>query len=301
MHERIRETTVKRLLAWLAVLGLLPLSAAAQNVTYIHTDALGSPVLETNAQAQVVRQVDYRAYGMEVMDAPRPGPGYTGHYRDVGTGLVYMQQRYYDPMVGRFLSVDPVPADPKSGTNFNRYWYANNSPYSFLDPDGRYSCPTEHCGAVGKFVSRIAEARGKNDFGSAMYRRLNRVVNELGSEGSAGPQIVGGTLKSGTLANWNQDTGVITMDFEQIAAATDSVQAGAQALGHEVQHNLWKADNNGKTATTEPDVRASEVDAYSTSRGIDESMGLKWSDEKFDNAVQGSVDNWKSKQGAKSE
>jgi RHS repeat-associated protein len=137
MHERIRETTVKRLLAWLAVLGLLPLSAAAQNVTYIHTDALGSPVLETNAQAQVVRQVDYRAYGMEIMDAPRPGPGYTGHYRDVGTGLVYMQQRYYDPGIGMFLSVDPMASDMNNGWNFNRYNYAANNPYRFTDPDGR--------------------------------------------------------------------------------------------------------------------------------------------------------------------
>ena len=128
---------MKRLLAWLAVLGLLPLSAAAQNVTYIHTDALGSPVLETNAQAQVVRQVDYRAYGMEVMDAPRPGPGYTGHYRDVGTGLVYMQQRYYDPMLGIFLSVDPVTAYSNPIGQFHRYRYANNNPYSFTDPDGR--------------------------------------------------------------------------------------------------------------------------------------------------------------------
>jgi RHS repeat-associated protein len=106
-------------------------------VTYIHTDALGSPVLETNAQAQVVRQVDYRAYGMEVMDAPRPGPGYTGHYRDVGTGLVYMQQRYYDPVVGRFLSADPVATDTKNGWNLNRYNYAANNPYKFTDPDGR--------------------------------------------------------------------------------------------------------------------------------------------------------------------
>src|SRR5690606_34351980 len=117
--------------------GRLGFGAPAQNVTYIHTDALGSPVLETNAQAQVVRQVDYRAYGMEIMDAPRPGPGYTGHYRDVGTGLVYMQQRYYDPVVGRFLSADPVATDTKNGWNLNRYNYAANNPYKFTDPDGR--------------------------------------------------------------------------------------------------------------------------------------------------------------------
>ncbi len=34
----------------------------------------------------------------------------------------------------RFLSPDPKPADEQ---NFNRYWYANNNPYTFVDPDGR--------------------------------------------------------------------------------------------------------------------------------------------------------------------
>ena len=46
-------------------------------------------------------------------------------------------QRYYDQSIGRFLSVDPVTADAKKGGNFNRYWYANDNPYKFVDPDGR--------------------------------------------------------------------------------------------------------------------------------------------------------------------
>ena len=50
-----------------------------------------------------------------------------------------MQQRYYDPRVGRFWSVDPVTVD-SAGGNFNRYWYANNNPYRFKDPDGRFGC-----------------------------------------------------------------------------------------------------------------------------------------------------------------
>lgn len=39
----------------------------------------------------------------------------------------------------RFLSVDPVQAQPNTGANFNRYWYGNNNPYRFTDPDGRLS------------------------------------------------------------------------------------------------------------------------------------------------------------------
>lgn len=37
----------------------------------------------------------------------------------------------------RFVSIDPVQANPNNGQNFNRYWYGNNNPYKFTDPDGR--------------------------------------------------------------------------------------------------------------------------------------------------------------------
>lgn len=45
--------------------------------------------------------------------------------------------RYYDPVAGRFLSEDPVLTDVNSGASFNRYVYANNNPYRYIDPDGR--------------------------------------------------------------------------------------------------------------------------------------------------------------------
>jgi RHS repeat-associated protein len=60
-----------------------------------------------------------------------------GHGNDGGdSGLVYMQQRYYDPIAARFMSVDPITTDGKSAEHFNRYEYANNNPYHYVDPDG---------------------------------------------------------------------------------------------------------------------------------------------------------------------
>jgi RHS repeat-associated protein len=41
--------------------------------------------------------------------------------QDAETDLVYMQQRYYDPIAGRFLSVDPVVTDAETGKLFGRY------------------------------------------------------------------------------------------------------------------------------------------------------------------------------------
>ena len=109
---------------------------AGGNVTYIHTDGLGSPVARTNASKQVISRTRYEPYGYVAAGA-QPTIGFTGHVNDSDTGLTYMQQRYYDPVAGRFLSIDPVTTDANSGDSFNRYVYANNNPYSYIDPDGR--------------------------------------------------------------------------------------------------------------------------------------------------------------------
>lgn len=130
--------------AWLCCLLLvgltLPPISTAQTVTYIHTDALGSVVAETDENGNVIKRYDYEPYGGVVGGQVADGPGYTGHVSDAATGLSYMQQRYYDPMIGRFLSTDPVVSDVNAGANFNRYKYAANNPYTFKDPDGRQEC-----------------------------------------------------------------------------------------------------------------------------------------------------------------
>jgi RHS repeat-associated protein len=136
--------------AWIygvVLLGLLGAgSAAAQTVTYIHTDALGSVVAETDANGNVIKRYDYEPYGAVVGGEVTDGLGYTGHVSDSATGLSYMQQRYMDPQLGVFLSVDPVTAYEQPVGQFNRYRYANNNPYRFTDPDGRTAvCSQRSC------------------------------------------------------------------------------------------------------------------------------------------------------------
>ena len=48
-----------------------------------------------------------------------------------------MGARYYDPAMGRFVSMDPKGFDEESVHRFNRYAYANNNPSKYVDPDGR--------------------------------------------------------------------------------------------------------------------------------------------------------------------
>lgn len=126
-----------RLMAVAALSLLVVFSASAQTVRYIHTDALGSPVLVTDKDRNVIEHSEYEPYGSLLNRPIVDGPGYTGHIMDATTGLTYMQQRYYDPLLGVFLSVDPVTAYDGDLNHFNRYSYAVNNPYGFIDPDGR--------------------------------------------------------------------------------------------------------------------------------------------------------------------
>jgi RHS repeat-associated protein len=63
---------------------------------------------------------------------------FTGRELDAETGLYYVRARYYDPVVGRFISEDPTGL----AGGLNLYAYARNSPLNFTDPTGLFACPT---------------------------------------------------------------------------------------------------------------------------------------------------------------
>jgi len=112
-------------------------TAAGQEVVeYIHTDALGSPVAASNASGVVIERTLYEPYGATIGAGPLDGPGFAGQVSDSSTGLSYMHQRYLDPQLASFLSVDPVTAYEQPVGQFNRYRYADGNPYTFTDPNG---------------------------------------------------------------------------------------------------------------------------------------------------------------------
>lgn len=123
------------------VLALLMSAAArADTVTYYHNDLLGSPQVATTTGGAVVWRERFGPHGeREILDSAssRTEIWYTSRPEDGNSELVYMGARFYDPVVGRFLSVDPNTFDGKNLHSFNRYAYANNNPYAFVDPDGR--------------------------------------------------------------------------------------------------------------------------------------------------------------------
>jgi RHS repeat-associated protein len=60
---------------------------------------------------------------------------FTGQRLD-NTGLYYYGARYYDPVIGRFISPDTIVPDPYIPQSLNRYSYCLNNPLKFVDPSG---------------------------------------------------------------------------------------------------------------------------------------------------------------------
>jgi RHS repeat-associated protein len=80
--------------------------------------------------------------------------GFVGGTND-NTGLTHLGAREYDPLVGRFVSVDPV-IDDMDPQQLHGYAYANNSPVTALDADGRW--PSWLNKAVSKVASAVSTA-----------------------------------------------------------------------------------------------------------------------------------------------
>ncbi len=113
---------------------LLYRETAGQSTNYIY---LGKRLIAREGVLQQDgRPQHHSPYGGSI-ETPRDDLGYAGHQFDTQLSLTYMQARYYDPAIGRFYSNDPVGFSASDLHSFNRYAYANNNPYKYIDPDGR--------------------------------------------------------------------------------------------------------------------------------------------------------------------
>ncbi|MGH8583505.1 MAG: RHS repeat domain-containing protein, partial [Gammaproteobacteria bacterium] len=110
---------------------------AVERVIHYHNDALGSPIFATNQRGELVWRRSYTPYGEELNREAQNEPDYTGKLEEPDLGISDFGARWYDPRIGRFLAIDPVGLSPENPQSLNRYAYANNNPYKYVDPDGR--------------------------------------------------------------------------------------------------------------------------------------------------------------------
>lgn len=78
--------------------------------------------------------------GAEVINIGNINPiRYRGYYWDKEFGLYYLQSRYYDPALGRFISPDSISyLEPESVIGLNLYAYCGDNPVMYVDPSGHF-------------------------------------------------------------------------------------------------------------------------------------------------------------------
>lgn len=120
-------------------------SNGTSSTRYFHTDHLGSIDTITDESGNVVQRLSYDAFGKrrntDWTDATTTissltTRGFTHHEMDDEVGLINMNAREYDPVLGRFITPDTIVQTPFSSQGLNRYSYANNNPLSYWDPTG---------------------------------------------------------------------------------------------------------------------------------------------------------------------
>ena len=132
------------------------------HIYYIGRDRLGSITHITDQSGNLIQEYSYNPWGClrspltqqnySIGNEPSLllGRGYCGHEHLPEFGLINMNGRLYDPVIGRFLSCDNFVQEPSNSQNFNRYSYCLNNPLKYTDPSG------ESLTLIGVFAAAFA-------------------------------------------------------------------------------------------------------------------------------------------------
>ena len=122
---------------------------------YMHTDYLGNIVSITGNDGELQLRQATTPFGERISqglqthtskDANTSQPhfhqdnikGFTGHEQLSSQGLVHMNARLYDPVLGRMLQSDTMIPDTRDPLAYNRYIYVKNNPLKYTDPTGHW-------------------------------------------------------------------------------------------------------------------------------------------------------------------
>ena len=215
--------------------------AGVDEVSFIHADHLGTGRVGTAWGGAQEWEDWHTPFGESLIhpDETDDQSDYTGHIRDKATGLTYMQARYYDPVIGRFLAEDPedMLSQEFNPGYFNRYMYTMNDPVNAIDPDGT-QVKVEQVGhqlrdskVFGHSETQVTDVetgRAFNHDASATETggtvRWSEIVNAKGKDDSGGDHrdaLLEARVTLGPATNENGfemeilDTEIVDMTFEE--------------------------------------------------------------------------------------
>ena len=139
---------------------------------YYVLNAQGDVAAILNSSGKLAASYDYDAWGnctvydssAKVLTDPTSIANlnplrYRGYYYDAETGFYYLQSRYYDPAICRFINADTFATTDANGLlSANMFAYCENNPIGNSDPDGYFAAAL----TGGGYLSGILVAGGAN-------------------------------------------------------------------------------------------------------------------------------------------
>ena len=121
-----------------------PLAMKYNNTLYYYVlNAQGDVVRIVNSSRSVVASYTYDPWGKIISSSGTLADinplRYRGYYYDSETGFYYLQSRYYDPAIGRFINADSYASTDMVGLlSTNMFSYCENNPVMRVDPTGKF-------------------------------------------------------------------------------------------------------------------------------------------------------------------
>ena len=144
----------------------VPMTVTYNGTTYFYaTNLQGDVVAILDSSGKAVVKYSYDAWGKllsttgslaSTLGVHNP-LRYRGYVYDPETGLYYLQSRYYDPSMGRFVNADVFASTGQGLLGNNMFAYCNNTPVGMLDSTGTFAASALIGAAlVGGFVSAVS-------------------------------------------------------------------------------------------------------------------------------------------------
>lgn len=209
---------------------------------FYHTDHISSSNVLTDASGNQAALYEYDPYGSTITHTGTADVKhrFTGHESDDTTGLIYMNARYMDPELGRFITADPTVQHPNDAQDLNRYAYARNNPIRFTDPTG-LGWFSKLVGAVVGIVVGVAtfavtgNAQLAVATGVAAYRATEAALNGESFKKVANAAVNGFAEGAAIHSNPQMATGLLTQGPDTSDPVDDIVAIGLATLGIDPQ------------------------------------------------------------------
>jgi RHS repeat-associated protein len=185
---------------------------------YFHLDHLGSVVAFSDEAGTVIERLAFDPWGkrrfvngnldaVDSMFSRNTDRGYTMHEHLDEVGVIHMNGRVYDPLVGRFMSADPTIPNPFNLQSFNRYSYVRNNPLRLFDPTGFDESDGSDSDS-GSDTGNSTPSGAPDDSGRSLADVTVTDSRETDNHPGWGGSVVSTTFSDGVVMHTRPDTSV---------------------------------------------------------------------------------------------